>query len=555
MPGERRRVLIVGGGPVGMLLACELALQNVETVVVEQHARVQDTPRAGTLHARSVQSLLRRDFLRLPRPGRLDLRQRTGFHFAGLPLLEITSPTAEGPPILNRPQAALEEAFEARALNLGVDVRRGQRMSRLTEHRDRVEVEVVAEDGSSRTLEADYLVGCDGARSTVREQAGISVTTTEPSFSGLIGLVDLLEPAAAPGGWARGPEGSTLINVNARGPSRVLTHDFTRPFPNRRQPVTLEELRQTAERVLGRELPMRRATYLSRFSDFTRLANTYRSPGPGRILVAGDAAHVHAPLGGQGLNTGLQDAFNLGWKLGLVARGDAPPALLDTYTHERRPVAQAVIRNTRTQAAVMNPSPEHAPLRTYFIRLLGMPEAGRTTADEISGQGIVYPQPSTEPPVGRFLPNHAFTTEEGLRTTADLLHDARPLLLLAEDITTTAGPHARLARPSPYGKRTQRRRPHLERGPVPPGRLRGLGGGRQGTGAGHADGSPHALAGPGGRACERSGGAVMTPRDSDAQHPPSRRRTPAFPRGPWQAGYRAADGSRRRCRRCRRSAR
>ncbi|MFF5972926.1 FAD-dependent monooxygenase [Streptomyces sp. NPDC012769] len=436
MLNERTTVLVVGGGPVGLLLAGELALQNVDTIVLEQHDRVRDTPRAGTLHARSVQSLLRRGVLRLPRPGRLDLWQRTGFHFAGLPLLTITSPTAEGPPILDQPQSSLEEAFEARARALGAEIRRGPRVHRLTEHPDRVEVEVLTGDGTARTLEADYVVGCDGARSTVREQAGIPVTTTEPSFSGVIGLVRLVDPAGAPGGWARGPEGSTLINVNPRGPSRVLTHDFSRPFPDRGQPVTLRELSTTAARVLGRELPMRDLTYGSRFSDFTRVADTYRSPGPGRVLLAGDAAHVHAPLGGQGLNTGLQDAFNLGWKLGLVARGDAPADLLDTYTHERRAVALAVVANTRAQAALMDPRPEQEPLRAYFGRLMEVPEARAATAGEISGQSIHYPRPGTDPLTGAFLPNHTFKTEDGPRTTAELLEDATPLLLLAPDVTT-----------------------------------------------------------------------------------------------------------------------
>ncbi|MFI9029949.1 FAD-dependent monooxygenase [Streptomyces sp. NPDC053560] len=427
---ERTTVLVVGGGPVGMLLACELALQNVETIVIEQHAHVLDTPRAGTLHARSVQSLLRRGYLRMPQPGRLDVWQRSGFHFGGLPILEIATPTAEGPPILGQSQQALEETFEARARKLGAQVRRRTRLAGLVQRRDRVEAQVEGEGGEARTLEADYVVGCDGARSTVREQAGIGATTTEPTFSGLIGRVRLLDPAAAPGGWTQGPEGWTLINVHPHGPSRVLTHDFTRPFPLRQQPVTLQELQQTAERVLDRVLPMDQATYLSRFSDFTRLADTYRSR---RVLLAGDAAHVHAPLGGQGLNTGLQDAFNLGWKLALVARGEADPRLLDTYTHERRPVAQTVINNTRAQANLMHPGPAHAALRSYVTELFHLPEVNRSVAEEISGQVIAYPQPDTTALTGSFLANHRFDTSRGPRTTADLLQDAVPLLLLAQD--------------------------------------------------------------------------------------------------------------------------
>ncbi|MFJ2739906.1 FAD-dependent monooxygenase [Streptomyces sp. NPDC087440] len=432
---ERTRVLIAGGGPVGMLLACELALQNVEAIVLEQDVRVRDTPRAGTLHARSVQSLLRRGFLRLPEPGRLDLHHCTGFHFAGLPLLEITTPTAEGPPIFNQSQSALEEAFEARARALGAEIRRGVRVTGLTEHPDRVEVDTLAEDGTRSRIEADWLIGSDGARSTVREAAGIPATTTPPSFSGIVALVELLDPVTAPGGWAHGPEGATLINVNPYGLSRVVVHDFTHPFPDRQQPVSFGELNEATTRVLGREVPMRGATYLSRFSDFTRLADTYRSAGPGRVLLAGDAAHVHAPLGGQGLNTGLQDAFNLGWKLGAVARGDAPAALLDTYTRERRPVGRQVVDNTRTQAAVMNPHPEHDPLRAHITAQLADPARVKELADIVSGQGIRYRETASDasPLEGTFLPNHVCTTEEGPRqTVAELLDEAQPLLLLAE---------------------------------------------------------------------------------------------------------------------------
>jgi 2-polyprenyl-6-methoxyphenol hydroxylase-like FAD-dependent oxidoreductase len=425
-PYEQTTVLIVGGGPVGMLLAAELAQQRVDTVVVEEHAEPRDIPRAGTLHARSVQSLLRRGYLRTPFEGSLTSRHTTGFHFGGLSVLEISTPTAEGVPILNRPQEVLEGVFEARARSLGADIRRGQRVEALRPGPRTVRVDIATGTGR-HTVEADYVVGCDGARSTVREQAGITSTTTPPTFSALIGRVRLLDPLRVPPGWTHGRDGWTLINVNPYGPSRVLTHDFRLPLPSRHTPVHLDDLREAAEHILGRPVPMDEATYLSRFSDFTRLADTYRA---GRVLLAGDAAHVHAPLGGQGLNTGLQDAFNLGWKLALVARGDAPPELLDSYTRERRPVAAAVIANTRAQAALMRPGPEHDPLRALMADLLRT-EAGRRVADEISGQSITHPDPdATSPLQGRFLPNHRFRTDHGPRTTAELLTPALPLLLL-----------------------------------------------------------------------------------------------------------------------------
>lgn len=426
-PYEQTTVVVVGGGPVGMLLAAELAQQRIDTVVVEEQPQPRDIPRAGTLHARTVQSLLRRGYLRTPFPGSLTSRHTTGFHFGGLPVLEISAPTAEGVPVFHRSQEELEALFEARARSLGADIRRGQRVETVHPGPRGVRVGIATGDGE-HTLEADWVVGCDGARSTVREQAGITSTTTPPTFSALIGRVRLLDPLHVPPGWTHGRDGWTLINVNPHGHSRVLTHDFRRPLPPRHAPVRLDDLRAAAEHILGRPVPMDEPTYLSRFSDFTRLADTYRT---GRVLLAGDAAHVHAPLGGQGLNTGLQDAFNLGWKLALVARGDAPPELLDSYTRERRAVAASVIANTRAQAALMRPGPENDPLRALVADLLRTPEGGRRVADEISGQSIAHPDPdATSPLQGSFLPNHRFDTPDGPRTTAELLTSALPLLLL-----------------------------------------------------------------------------------------------------------------------------
>ncbi|WP_424210937.1 FAD-dependent monooxygenase [Streptomyces sp. BI20] len=426
-------VLIVGGGAVGLLLACELAARGVDTTVVEELPAVRDVPRAGTLHARTVQTLLRRGHLRLNGTGRLDEHQRFGFHFGGLSVLEIDAPTAEGPPIVNRSQADLEHLFEAGATRSGARVWRGARVVDLVEEAAGVTVSVLAADGAAHTLTADWVVGCDGARGTVRERAGITSTTTEPTFAAALGMVRLLDPASAPGGWARGPGGGTLVNVNPYGHSRVIAHDFTRPLPDRRRPVTLGELRASTARVLGRDLPMTDLAHAARYSDFTRLADGYRSPGHGRVLLAGDAAHVHAPLGGQGLNTGLQDAVNLGWKLALVARGAAPAELLDTYTAERRPVAAAVVANTRAQAAVMDPRPERAPARASVRRYLGDEEALRATAAEVSGQSITLPPtaPGAGPDLGAgwFLPNHTLATAEGPRTVAELLTAGRPLLL------------------------------------------------------------------------------------------------------------------------------
>ncbi|MFI5587361.1 FAD-dependent monooxygenase, partial [Amycolatopsis sp. NPDC051758] len=352
MPG----VIVAGGGPVGMLLATELGLHGVPTTVVEKLTETHDEPRAGTLHARTAQTLLRRGHLPASQPPRdPHAVVEVPFHFGGRPVLTLESPALEGAPMVGRAQSDIERFFEAKARSLGVEILRGHQVTGVRDHGE--SVTVTTEHGE---LTAAYVVGCDGARSTVREAAGITGTTHPATFAGLLGLPRLGDPARVPGGWTQGPTGWTLVNVNPAGHSRILTHEFTQPLPARGTPATLDDLRGAASRILGHDVPMADPAFLGRFSDFTRLADEYRR---GWLLLAGDAAHVHAPLGGQGLNLGLQDAVNLGWKLAMVVAGTAPEQLLDTYGTERRPVAEAVIENTRAQAALMRPGPEFEPLR------------------------------------------------------------------------------------------------------------------------------------------------------------------------------------------------
>ncbi|WP_037570900.1 FAD-dependent monooxygenase [Phaeacidiphilus oryzae] len=413
------RVLVAGGGPVGMLAAAELGRYGVDTLVLESNPRTVDQPKAGTLHARSVQSLARRGYLRTRQARPDDLRERRteAFHFAGVPGLAITAPGTEPPPILGRAQADLERDFEARARERGVRVLRGHRVTGLRQDPDGVAVTAEGPAGPE-VFTAEYLIGADGARSTVREAAGIGSRTHPATVAALLGLVRLVEPGLVPPGWHRTPNGWIISGINPFGHSRVITIDFSGPHPDRRAEPTLEELRAEAARVLGRPVPMDDAVFLSRFSDFARVVRRYRE---GRVLLAGDAAHVHFPVGGQGLNLGLQDAVDLSWKLAFTLTGRAGKGLLDSYDEDRRPAAERVVENTRAQLALMRPDPALDPLRGLMAELLTLGQVNDHLGDMISAQ---------EDHNGRFLPNLPLEVDGSPTDLIRLLDHPRALLLV-----------------------------------------------------------------------------------------------------------------------------
>ncbi|NDZ81614.1 hypothetical protein G3I19_24395 [Streptomyces sp. SID10853] len=427
----RTDVVIVGGGPVGLLLAAELAAYGVRTVVLEERAEVSERPRATTLHARTGQILARRGYLPAPRLPLSDGTVSTRFHFAGVWGLELTAPATEPDPLFKQPQADLERLFGQRARAAGAQVLRRYRVTGL----DRREsgVTVTAEHPGGRTAyEAAYVVGADGARSTVRTLSEIPSDTSPPSMAAMVGVVRCDGAGAPEPGWHQTPRGWVVSKRTPGGRWHLRVVDSSKAHADHTLPLGLEEFRRETSRIMGREIGMGEPRWLSRFSDFSRLARTYRS---GRTLLVGDAAHLHFPVGAQGLSTGLLDALNLGWKLAFTVRGAAAPGLLDTYDGERRPAAMRLLDQIRTQVDLMRPGRTPASLEALTAAAgVADTDAGlglERLALMVSGQDTVLPPRSGHPSSweGRFLGNRELTTDDGPTDVIRLLRDGRMLLM------------------------------------------------------------------------------------------------------------------------------
>lgn len=433
--GKHYQVVVVGAGPVGSLLAAELGRWGVRTAVIEAAPATTLVPKAGTIHARSIQLLTRRGYFRPPDAGLS--AQSTVFHYAGQPGLGISAPAGEGPAIAGIGQSQLETAWSAMLPDLGVDVVRPATVTEVLDRGDGVEIRY-RRAGVDESVSADWVVGADGARSVVRRTAGFPVTETAPTASALLGLAHLDDPARAPAGWVRTARGWTVISLSAYGSSRLITFDMSGPDPDHRRPLTANELQDKVEYIAGQRIPMRKVTHLSRFSDFSRLVDSYRH---GRALVIGDAAHVHFPLGGQGLNLGIADAVQLGWRLGLVTRFGASVALLDAFSEERRPAAERVIANVADQADRMRSGSVGDAMRAETIDIFGDSVRSRALGNEISAQVDGVPTPLEAPATGSFLTNRQLVTTAGVTTVVELLAErTRAVLLYAADRGVELGP-------------------------------------------------------------------------------------------------------------------
>lgn len=366
-----------------MMLAAELRLHGVHVVVVDRESEPTEVVRALGLHSRSIEVTDQRGLLERFLP--LGRQYPVGGFFAGIP-----SPSPEGldtahPYVLSIPQPTVDRLLTERAVELGAEIRRGLALVGLSQDEHGVTAELA--DGTE--LRSRYLVGCDGGRSTVRKQLGIGFPGEPTRVETLLGEVALDAPPETVGAvvaevrktrllFGAIPFGDGVYRVVA--PAAGLAEDP-------RVPPTLEELKQQLREVAGTDFGAHSPRWLSRFGDATRLAERYRD---GRVLLAGDAAHVHPPVGGQGLNLGVQDAFNLGWKLAAQVRGWAPEGLLDSYQTERRAVAADVLDNTRAQMQLMSLEPGAQAVRRLVSELLDFEDVNRHLIEKIIAIGIRY---------------------------------------------------------------------------------------------------------------------------------------------------------------------
>ncbi|WP_103335371.1 rifampin monooxygenase [Amycolatopsis sp. CA-126428] len=420
-------VIIVGCGPTGATLAAELRLHDVRVLVLEQDTEPASFVRIVGLHIRSLELMAMRGLLdRLLAHGR---QRPAGGFFAAIPKPAPRDLDSAHAYLLGIPQPVIVRLLEDHAVHLGAEVRHGDAVAGFAQDDDGVTVELA---GGER-LRARYLVGCDGGRSTVRKLSGIGFPGEPSRTETLMGEMAATAPPAE-------------IAAKVTGISETHRPFWLRPFgegvysvvvpaagvADRAAPPTLDDFRQQLRAIAGTDFGVHSPRWLSRFGDATRLAERYRT---GRVLLAGDAAHIHPPTGGQGLNLGIQDAFNLGWKLAARIRGWAPEPLLDTYQAERRPVAEAVLDNTRAQMALSSPGPGPQAVRRLLTELMDLDEVNRYLIAKIAAIDIRYDFGAGPDLLGRRLRD--LDVKQG--RLYDRLHRGRGLLLDRTERLTAGG--------------------------------------------------------------------------------------------------------------------
>ncbi len=408
-------VVIAGGGPTGLMLAGELALAGIDAVIVERRASQDlDGSRAGGLHSRTIEVLDQRGIAERF----LSAGQKHPFAGYAGTFLDISDFPTRHNYLLALWQSDFERILAEWVAELGVPNLRSREVVGFTQDHAGVDVQL----SDDATLRADYLVGCDGGRSLIRKAAGIDFAGWDPTASYVIAEVEMAEEPEI----GMRPEGGGIGPVNREeggGPYRVVL--LEKDVEHTSEP-TLQDLGEALVAAYGTDYGVHSPTWISRFTDMTRQATTYRQ---GRVLLAGDAAHVHGPAGGQGLNTGVQDAVNLGWKLAQVVNETSPESLLDTYHAERHPVGARVLQNTMAQVALSRIDERSQALRDTVLELLTMDEPRTRIAAMISGLDIHYDLGDGHPLLGRRMPDLDLQTADGPTRVFTLLHDAQPVLL------------------------------------------------------------------------------------------------------------------------------
>ncbi|MDH6133648.1 2-polyprenyl-6-methoxyphenol hydroxylase-like FAD-dependent oxidoreductase [Kitasatospora sp. MAA4] len=411
-------VIVVGGGPTGLMLAAELRLHDVHVVVLEKLTEPTRQTRGRGLHARSVEMLDQRGLLE--RFLAVSEKFQVGGFFGGIHKPWPDRLDTAHPYGLSIEQPATERLLNEHALELGAEIRRGCEVVALSQDEDGVSVELA--DGTR--LRSRYLVGCDGGRSVVRKQLGVGFPGEPATVETLLGDMEVAEDPATVDAVVAEVRRTQLrfgLIPNADGTYRVIV-PADGVAEERATAPTLEEFRQQLRAIAGTDFGVHSPRWLSRFGDATRQAERYRV---GRVLLAGDAAHIHPPTGGQGLGLGVQDAFNLGWKLAAAVNGWAPDGLLDSYHTERHPVGAAVLDNTRAQITLLGTDPGATALRALFSRLMDFEVVNRYVTGMITAVDVRYDLGEGHELLGRRMRD--VQLKQG--RLYELMHGGRGLLL------------------------------------------------------------------------------------------------------------------------------